>query len=422
MGDTITARVRLLTLGCKVNQCDAEEMARALVARGYEVVGHDPAEVYIVNTCTVTATADAKARKLIRKLAREHPGAAVIVTGCMAQRDAAAAAALPGVAAVLPNTRKGEIAEVVARVGGGEWGIGNRESVGDRESKIENRASGRVRAFVKVQDGCDHGCAYCAVPEARGPMVSKPREEVRGELARLAEAGVQEVVLCGIRLGMYAGGLAALLRGLREMEIPRVRLSSVEPMDVEEALLAEISDHPRLCHHLHLPLQSGDDGVLAAMGRSYTAGEFAALVARIRAAWPDVAVSTDLLVGFPGETEAQFRRTVEFAREMQFSRVHVFPFSRRPGTRAAELPDTPAAVKAARMEEMLRVGEALGQEYAQRWVGREVAVLVEERDRTGWLTGLTEHYVRLRHRGPQELVGQIVTLVPSAVEGGELRA
>ena len=256
------ARVRLLTLGCKVNQCEAEEMARALVARGYEVVGHAEAEVYIVNTCTVTATADAKARKLIRKLAREHPGAALIVTGCLAQRDAVAVAALPGVAAVLPNTRKGEIAAVVAQVpnlrspaGGG------REEAGVGTPALQ----ARTRAFVKVQDGCDHRCAYCVVPDARGPMVSKPRAEVLRALARLAEAKAQEVVLCGIRLGAY-DNFAALLRELREVEIPRVRLSSLEPMDVDDALLAEISDHPRLCHHLHLPLQSGDDAILAAMG------------------------------------------------------------------------------------------------------------------------------------------------------------
>jgi len=397
-------------------------MARALVARGYEVVGHAEAEVYIVNTCTVTATADAKARKLIRKLAREHPGAALIVTGCLAQRDAAAVAALPGVTAVLPNTRKGEVAEVVARVEESRSrGVEESNTRRGEESRSRGVEGTRVRAFVKVQDGCDHGCAYCAVPGARGAMVSKPREEVRRELARLAEARVQEVVLCGIRLGAY-DGFAGLLCELRAVDIARVRLSSLEPMDVEEALLAEIADHPRLCHHLHLPLQSGDDAVLAAMGRSYTSGDFARLIERIRAAWPEAAVSTDLLVGFPGETDAQFRRTVEFAQEMRFSRVHVFPFSRRPGTRAAELPDTPAAVKAARMEEMLAVADGLVHAYAESWVGRQVTVLFEQRDRAGWLTGLTEHYGRLRTRGSQELVGRIVTLVPNSTEGGELRA
>jgi threonylcarbamoyladenosine tRNA methylthiotransferase MtaB len=247
------------------------------------------------------------------------------------------------------------------------------------------------------------------VPEVREAMVSKPREEVLGELARLAEAGVQEVVLCGIRLGAYED-LPGLLREMRGVEIPRVRLSSLEPMEVGEALVAEMADHPRLCHHVHLPLQSGDDEVLAAMGRTYTSREFAGLVARIRAVWPEAAVSTDVLVGFPGETEEQFRRTVELARELRFSRVHVFPYSPRPGTRAAEWRDTPAAVKTARREEMLRVAEELAEEYAQSWVGREVAVLVEERSREGWLTGLTEHYVRVRWQGPRELVGRIVDL------------
>jgi threonylcarbamoyladenosine tRNA methylthiotransferase MtaB len=303
---------------------------------------------------------------------------------------------------------------VVAQVWNEEGKRRGGEEAGSRDG------GKRVRAFVKVQDGCEHGCAYCVVPGVRGPMVSRPREEVLGELARLAAAGVQEVVLCGIRLGAY-DGFAGLLHDLREAEIPRVRLSSIEPMDVDEALLAEIADHPRLCHHLHLPLQSGDDGVLAAMGRSYTSGEFAGLVLRIRAVWPEAAVSTEVMVGFPGETEEQFRRTVEFVRGQRFSRVHVFPFSPRPGTRAAEMKDTPSAVKRERTGEMLRVAEELAQRYAEGWVGREVAVLCEERGRGGWLTGWTEHYVRVHWPGPGEAVGRMVQMAAREAEGGELR-
>jgi threonylcarbamoyladenosine tRNA methylthiotransferase MtaB len=417
----VPLRVRILTLGCKVNQCDSEEIARGLAARGCAVV-EDEAEVYVVNTCTVTSTADAKARKLIRKLAREHPGATVIVTGCLAARDPEGVRGLPGVVGVV---KKEEVGERVGRRGGGNRGLGIGDREGSRESRIENREmggtreGGRTRAFLKVQDGCDHGCAYCAVPGVRGAMVSKPREEVLGELARLAEAGVQEVVLCGIRLGAY-DDLPGLLRELRSVAIPRVRLSSLEPMDVGEALLAELADHPRLCHHVHLPLQSGDDGVLAAMGRTYTSGEFAGLVARIRAAWPEAAVSTDVLVGFPGETDAQFRRTVEFAREMQFSRIHVFPYSARPRTPAAKLRGVPAAVKRARKEEMLQVAQSLAQEYAQTWLSRGVAVLVEERGPGGLLTGLTEQYVRVWCHGPEDSVGRIMRVRAREARDGEL--
>lgn len=423
MSDTISEcpRVGLLTLGCKVNQCDGEEIARSLARAGFEVVGRgEEAEVYIVNTCAVTATAEAKARKLLRKLAREHPEAAIVVTGCLAQRSPEAMAALPGVSAVVPNPRKRGIADMVAQVRALRSPAGSgRDAAGVGVPALQ----GRRRAFVKVQDGCDHGCAYCVVPQVRGPMVSRSRPEVLREVARLAAAGAKEAVLCGIRLGAYDdGSLRELLHDLRGVNLPRLRLSSIEPMDLSDALLAEIANHPRLCHHLHLPLQSGDDGVLAEMGRGYTTGEFAGLMARVRAAWPEVAVSTDVMVGFSGETEEQFRRTLGFVRAMQFSRLHVFPFSPRPGTPAAALKDTPAAVKTARREEMLRVAQELAQGYAERWVGSGVEVLCEGRDREARLTGLTEHYVRVRWEGPREQVGEIVRVTAREAKGGELKA
>ncbi|MDH4179580.1 MAG: radical SAM protein, partial [Armatimonadota bacterium] len=251
--------VSIITLGCKVNQCDADDIAQALAARGCEIVSPgDPADIYIVNTCTVTATADAKARKLIRKLARAHPDARILVTGCWAQRNPEAIAALPEVHAVVPNTHKAEIPDMIAASG----------SAPAAASSPAPRS--RTRAFLKIQDGCDHRCAYCAVPDARGRPASKPVAQVMEEAQKLADGSAQELVLCGIRLGAYGNdrgeaGLAALLRELRGVAIPRLRLSSLEPMDVGDDLLAEIADHPTLCHHLHLPLQSGDDAVLAAM-------------------------------------------------------------------------------------------------------------------------------------------------------------
>jgi threonylcarbamoyladenosine tRNA methylthiotransferase MtaB len=256
-------------------------------------------------------------------------------------------------------------------------------------------------------------------------MWSKPFAEARAEVARLAAAGVPEVVLCGIRLGAYGrgvedGGLAWLLRELRDVPIPRLRLSSLEPMDCDEALLAEIGDHPTLCHHLHLPLQSGDDEVLRAMRRSYRAAGFARLIGRIREAWPEAAIGADVMVGFPGETEAQFRATRDFLRAQRFSRVHVFPFSPRPGTPASRLAPVAASVTRARTEEALDLAAALAQEAAAGWVGRPVRVLFEQRGRDGRLTGLTEHYVRVHAAGPSEWVGRIVEVTPRRAEGGEL--
>lgn len=414
--DPISApvRVRILTLGCKVNQCDAGELARALAARGYVLAGRSqPADAYVVNTCTVTATADAKARKLIRRLAREHPEATLIVTGCLAQRSPEAAA-LPGVTAVVPGTQEPTLPDLLA-------------SLVPPSSPFPLPSSlSRTRAFVKVQDGCDHRCAYCAVPDARGPMVSKPLADALAELRRLAEGGVQEVVLCGIRLGRYGDGastsLAALLRALRSIGPPRLRLSSIEPMDVTAALLAELADHPTLCHHLHLPLQSGDSAVLQAMGRSYRAEDFARLVAAVRAFWPDAAITTDIMVGFPGETEEQFARTLSFVEGQRFSRVHVFPYSPRSGTPAACLADLPPAVKTARTERMLALAAHLEQAAAEAWVGRPVSVLCEERDRQGLLTGLTAQYVRMRWEGPSDRIGKVETVIPQRAAEGELLA
>jgi threonylcarbamoyladenosine tRNA methylthiotransferase MtaB len=409
-----SARVRIVTFGCKVNQCDSDEIARALAARGYEIGERgEPAETYIINTCTVTAVADAKARKLIRRIARAQPEATLIVTGCLAQRDPYSLLDLPGVTAVVPNTRKLHLPDFLPGLVPPLFPTTYLPS--------------RTRAFLKIQDGCDYRCAYCVVPDARGHQVSKPMPEVVADAASLADSGVQELVLCGIRLGAYGGDqedhtLAALLHQLRAVHLPRLRLSSIEPMDLDADLLCEAADHPTLCHHLHLPLQSGDDDVLQAMGRRYTSGEFAALVQRVRDTWPDAAITTDVMVGFPGETDEQFQRSLAFVRQMAFSRVHVFPYSPRPGTPAARCPDRlPPAAKRERAQQMLALGEELASAAAERWLACQVSVLFEERGRKG-LTGHTEHYLRVHADGPDEWIGRLLSVTAHRAEAGELYA
>jgi threonylcarbamoyladenosine tRNA methylthiotransferase MtaB len=408
-----TARVRILTLGCKVNQCDSDEIAQALAARGYDLAGRgETAATYIINTCTVTAVADAKARKLIRRMGREHPEATLIVTGCLAQREPFGLLDLPGVAAVVPNARKHLLPDLLPGL--------------PRPLFPQTYLPSRTRAFIKIQDGCDHRCAYCAVPDARGAPKSKSLSQVLAEIGALAETGVQELVLCGIRLGAYGrerGGpsLAELLQQLRDLPIPRIRLSSIEPMDFDEDLLAAIADHPRLCHHLHLPLQAGEDRTLRAMKRSYTVAAFAQLCAQVRSVWADAALSTDVLVGFPGEREEDFTRGLEFIRAQQFTRLHVFPFSPRPGTPAAAYEEqVPAEVKQARTQHMLALGEELAGTAARAWLGVEVPVLFEQRRTDGLLTGYTPHYHQVQAAGPPEWVGRIVLVVPTREEHGNL--
>jgi len=408
-----SARVRIFTFGCKVNQCDSEEIARSLARRGYHIgAPGDPADTYIINTCTVTATADAKARKLIRRLGREHPESTIIATGCLAETNPYALLNLPGVAAVIPNSRKLSLPDFLPEL----------------HSPLlpTSHVPSRTRAFVKVQDGCDHGCAYCIVPAARGKPVSKPLAALVAEIHTLVDEGAREAVLCGIRLGAYGRDrgdttLAAVLRQLRDIAIPRLRLSSIEPMDLGSDLLREIADHPVLCHHLHLPLQSGDDTLLAAMGRGYTAADFAGLAASVRAAWPDAALTTDIMVGFPGETEEQFDHTCSFVRELGFTRLHVFPYSPRPGAAAVGLPDqVPANVKRRRTQAALALAEDLAAASAQQWIGREVDVLFEQRGRAGLLTGLTPHYHRIHARGPDDWIRRIIHVTPTREEAGRL--
>ena len=410
--------VRIATLGCKVNQADSDALAAELGRRGYRIAGSgERAAVCVINTCTVTHVADSKARKLIRRLARDNPGAAVIVTGCYAERAAAELARIPGVARVVPNRDKGNLARIIEEAASpSETEASGWASTGPRCAR-----PGSVRAFLKVQDGCDHRCSYCIVPDVRGPLRSRPMGEVLSEIRALAAAGAREVVICGIRLGAYGEnthgrGLARLLRATRDTLVARLRLSSVEPWDVGEELIAEIAEHALLCPHLHLPLQSGDDGVLRAMGRPYTLADYRALVERLRRAVSDIAITTDIMAGFPGESERAFANTCLAIEEMGFARAHVFRYSRRPGTRAADMPDqVPERVKAERAARLSELARESARRFAARLIGRTVPVLFEEY-RDGVCTGLTDTYVSVRAPGDVSLVGQVAGVRVTGVE------
>ncbi len=341
--------IYLTALGCKLNQAEIEALARAVVARGHSVVARPAqAEWAIVNTCTVTHVADKKSRQLIRQMRRANADLRIAVIGCYGEMSPEQAAALDGVALVLPNRDKESVLERIL-------------------SPVEPAACppapgtltlGHTRAFVKVQDGCDNRCAYCIVGIARGPQRSRPPAEVLAEVrARLTE-GYREVVLTGVNLGAYGRdsaegaplprgegwSLARLVRLLLdETPVPRLRLSSIEPWDVTPDLLALWHD-ARLCRHLHLPLQSGCDATLRRMRRRNTAASYAAIVAEARARIPDLALTTDVIVGFPGESEAEFAETLAFVERLAFSRLHVFVYSRRPGTLAFDLPEQVRAV------------------------------------------------------------------------------
>jgi threonylcarbamoyladenosine tRNA methylthiotransferase MtaB len=383
--------VYLQSLGCRLNQSEVENLACRFAAAGCVVV-HDPrlAGVCILNTCAVTSKAERKSRHRVRALARASPDARIAVIGCYATLAPLRCARLPGVTWVIPNDEKERAVEIVAPF---PPSSGQEERWGPRL---------RTRAFVKVQDGCDNHCTYCIVRSLRGASRSRPVADVITEVQSLVEAGCQEAVLTGVNLGAYgrdlglSNGLAMLVLALlAHTGLPRLRLSSLEPWDLDEAFF-ELWDNRRLCRQLHLPLQSGCDETLRRMGRRITTAKFARLVEAARAAIPDLAVTTDVIVGFPGEDEAAFHASTDFVAAMEFARLHVFPYSPRPGTPAARLPH-PIGPKVcdARARAMRELGEEQALRFRQRFVGRDMVVLWEQRQRDGLWTGLTDNYLRV---------------------------
>jgi len=407
--------VAILTLGCKLNQADSQALARELLSNGCRVIQRPaPADAYVINSCSVTHVADRKSRHLVRLARRLSPSATVVLAGCYAENGGAHLAGRIGADLVVRNGDKASLAQELLR----RLGDGNGRRAPPRA------ADGlRTRAFVKIQEGCNEVCSFCVVPRTRGRERSVPIERVVTEvLARQAE-GAQEVVLTGTQLGNYgrdlgtAGGPTPLLAALlARTAVPRLRLSSLQAQDIHEDLL-HLWDDPRLCRHLHLPLQSGSDRVLAAMRRRYSARQFLEAASLIRERIPDVAITTDVMVGFPGETEADFQETYRLCQEEGFAAIHVFPYSRRPGTAAALIRDhVSPAVKRDRLERTLALARDSAAAFRARFQGRTMAVLWEEARRRGARTlwqGLTDNYLRVytdaENRGAEPPGGQNLT-------------
>jgi len=417
----------IVTLGCKVNQYDSQAIREALLAAGWrECAPTDSADCYIVNTCCVTRESHRKSLQVARRLARRHPGAHVVVAGCCVDADREAAASLPGVILVVGNDEKPRLAELLGALVGQEPGAAPRQaSVWPQISRFE----GHSRAFVKIEDGCNDFCSYCIVPYVRGRVRSRPPEEVVAEVERLVDNGYREVVLTGIHLGAYGSesdgrwSLVGLLERLVATPgLARLRLSSLELREVSDQLIDLVAAEPVVCPHFHIPLQSGDDAILRAMNRHYTARDSLARIEAIRRRIPEPAITTDIICGFPGESDEQFRHTLEVACAAAFSRIHVFPYSDRPGTRAAALPGKlPPQVIARRKAQALALARQLALDYHRRFLGRVVEPLVETRRQkpTRRLCGYTERYVRTAFDGPDALMGRLARVrVEEATEHG----
>ncbi len=420
-------RVAFHTLGCRVNQYETEAMKHLFEARGYQIVGEtDPADVYVVNTCTVTGLADRKSRQYIRRMKKANQDAVIAATGCYVQTEPETLRQIEELDILLGTNHKYEIVDVVeerlARRAGRTEGAASGEPE-EKVVRIDARQylnefveagkvtapDGKTRANVKIEEGCDRYCTYCQIPTARGPVRSRKRENILRECRDLIEAGFKELILTGINTALYED-LPGLLSDLDHMDGDfRVRLASLEPTVVDAPFVARLIESERLCHHLHLSLQSGSDTVLKRMGRRYGRKEYLEIVKVLRDIDPLFNITTDIIVGFPGETEEEFRETLSLAEEVAFGKIHVFKYSRRPGTKAAVMPDqVPEPVKKERSTRLQALGDRLMADYHRLHLGTEQRVLVEEQENGLW-TGYTNDYTKAFIRSDEDLHDQFVT-------------
>ncbi|GLG00308.1 threonylcarbamoyladenosine tRNA methylthiotransferase MtaB [Alicyclobacillus hesperidum subsp. aegles] len=376
------------TLGCKVNFYDTEGIWQVFKHRGYEQVPfEEKADVYVVNTCTVTHTGDKKSRQMIRRAVRTNPDAVVVVTGCYAQVAPDEVARIAGVDLVIGNDQKSKIVDHVERVQKEQHpyqSVGNIMKADAFEELDVPYFEERSRANLKIQDGCNNFCTFCIIPRARGLIRSRKPENVLAQATKLAQAGYREIVLTGIHTGGYGADfedyrLAHLLADLERIELPfRIRISSIEASEIDDHLIEVLGRSQKVVNHLHIPLQAGSDEVLRRMHRHYTVAEYAEKLKQLRKALPDLAITSDVIVGFPGETDADFENTYAFVAKQRFSQLHVFPYSQRRGTAAAKFKDQVAEdVKHLRVTRMIQLSQRLEADYARQFVGRHLDVIAE---------------------------------------------
>ena len=429
------AKIAFYTLGCKVNQADTASMENLFLRSGHQLVSFDgEADVYIINTCVVTNTGQRKSRQTIHRAIRKNPNALIVVTGCYPQTAAEEVKAIAGVDMIIGNQDRAQIVQLV------EERLAHRQTdTLDAVHKLtastafEEMAAGditdKTRAFLKIQEGCNQFCTYCIIPYARGPLRSRSLESIRTETQRLISAGFKEIVLIGIHLGCYGkenhDGPTLYDAVKTVLDVPgvqRLRLGSLESVEVEPRLLTLMQEDARFCRHLHLPLQSGCDKTLQAMHRPYTTVKFKTLLADIKNRVPDIAITTDVIVGFPGETEADFETTCKFAESCGFSKMHIFPFSARKGTPAEKFAGAVTeAVKKERADILGKIDDTKHKAFSQAMVGQTAEVLFEQPAGEDYFEGLTGNYQRVFVKsGGRNLGGEILPVKITAFDGEKL--
>lgn len=410
-------KVALYTLGCRVNQYETEAMAETFIKKGYEAVDfEDYADVYVINTCTVTNMGDRKSRQMIRKAKRKNPDSIIAVAGCYAQVSPDEAAAIEGVDVVVGTSDKGRIADLVEEYEKNKKKIKmveNIMNVREFEELQIDEYQDRTRAFLKIQDGCDRYCSYCLIPFARGPVRSRKPENIINEVVKLADKGFKEVILSGIHVASYGKDigdvtLLDVIKGINEIDgIERIRIGSVDPTFFTEKVIKEIAKIEKLCPHFHLSLQSGCNETLKRMNRHYTSEEYKATVEGLRQAFPDVSITTDVIVGFPGETDEEFKSTYEFLKDIRLSKMHIFKYSPRKGTRAAQYKEQVSPeVKEQRSKILLELDSELERAFIEKFISRKMDVLFEEMN--GEISnGYTKNYIKVSVNSKDDVSGKI---------------
>lgn len=414
-------RIAFYTLGCKVNQVETEQLIEEFVSRGYQLAGFDePADIYIINTCTVTHVSDRKSRAMLRRAVRRNPQAIVAAIGCVAQVSHEQLAAIEGVDLVIGNRDKENlpaiIEEYMAREHSGAEVVVNPITRDDKlQAIMYSKLHQRTRAFVKIQDGCQSYCAYCIIPQARGPVRSKLPEDVLAEIKQLVHLGYKEIVLTGIHTGFYGiditdWNLNRLIRTILD-QVPgsyRIRLSSIEPLEINDELLDMIVRDRRMCRHLHIPLQSGSDRILRSMGRRYDRNYYRELIEKTAREIPQIAITADVIVGFPGETKQDFQDSYDLIEQLPISDLHVFKYSRRAGTRAAEMINQVAEYeKHTRSEILLELAKNKKNMFIKRFTGQTINLLVEQKSGKDKYTGITDNYIEVIFSSELDLCGHL---------------
>ena len=400
-------KIAFITLGCKVNLYDTEAMAELFTEKGYEVVDFEEyADVYLINTCTVTNLGDKKSRQMIRRAKRINPNSVVVATGCYAQVASEEVAKIEGINIVIGTKNRSEIVETVENYVA-ENGVVNNVSDIMGEKEFEplqiSRLTNRTRAYIKIQEGCNRYCTYCIIPYARGPIRSRKPEEVVEEVKKLAENGFKEVVLTGIHVG-----------------IERIRFSSMEPLAIDNEFVARMSKLPKVCDHYHLSLQSGCNRTLKRMNRKYNAEQYAEACERLRNAFPNVAITTDIIVGFPDETEEDFKESLAFAERMKLDKIHTFPYSPKKGTPAAKMKNQISGdVKSQRSKEMIALSDKMNIDFLNNNIGKTVPVLFEDMENGFW-QGHTTNYIKVLAKSDENLNNKIVDVKLDKIHGVEI--